>query len=174
MPKICDNKCVGILVWKDSRLLMIERKKYNFGFAIPAGHLDGDEPLKAAAKELSEEVGLIADELKEKLNLGLPNPCRRENGTHHLWTIAEATQWHGEIKPSADETKTYLWADKNLIGRFAQDLESFAAKNKIPFDHKHLHQIVKETNDNPLWEESPGLEPPMYFLFKRMGLIQNT
>lgn len=171
MTKTCDNKCIGILVWKDNQLLMIERKKYNFGFAIPAGHLDGDDPLNAAEKELSEEVGLIADELKERLNLDLSNPCRRENGTHHLWTIAEATQWHGEIKPSTDETKSYLWADKNLIVQLAQHLENFAAENKILLDHEHIPKIVKETNDNPSWKENPGLEPPMYFLFKKLGIV---
>ncbi len=40
MPKICDNKSVGIIVWRDNKVLLIERKKFHFGFALPAGHLD--------------------------------------------------------------------------------------------------------------------------------------
>ncbi len=40
MPKICDNKVVGIIVLRDNKMLLIERKKFPFGFAPPAGHLD--------------------------------------------------------------------------------------------------------------------------------------
>ena len=78
MSKICDNKSVGIIVRKDGNVLMIERKKYPFGFALPAGHQDGDTPEKTAAKELSEETGLIADKLEKKLEMFFKNPCRRE------------------------------------------------------------------------------------------------
>ena len=134
MPKRCDNKSVGILVWKDGALLMIERKKYNFGFAIPAGHQDGDDPETTAKKELSEEVGLTAKELKEKLKITLPNPCKRERGTHHDWTVIEATEWSGAITPSADETKNYLWADKEKIAQWARQLEEFVKAENLSLD----------------------------------------
>lgn len=171
MPKLCDNKSVGILVWKDKRLLMIERKIYNFGFAIPAGHPEGNLLSEVAKKELLEEVGLTADKLKEKFTIHLPNPCRREGGTYHIWTLFEAAEWSGKIKPSEDETKSHLWADKNLIAGFAVRLENFAAQNKFPLDLEHLPRLVKEINENHSWRENPGLEPPMYFLFKRLGII---
>src|SRR3989344_7546233 len=100
MPKICDNKSVGIIVRKDGKLLMIERKKYPFGFALPAGHQDGDSPEKTAAKELSEEAGLMAENLEKRLEVSFNNPCRRDGGTYHDWTIFEASRWHGELKPS--------------------------------------------------------------------------
>lgn len=171
MGKICDNKSVGILVWKDGALLMIERKKYNFGFAIPAGHQDGDDPGTTAKKELSEEIGLAAEELEEKLSLTLPNPCKRDGGTHHEWTIFEAAKWSGEIKPSADETKSYLWADPEKVSQFAQRLKEFAYEKKIVLDQENLPRLVKETNEDVSWQQNPGLEPPMYFLFKKLGII---
>lgn len=59
MTKKCDNKSVGMLVWRDGSLLLIERRKPPFGFAPPAGHIDGDDSFEESAKrELKEEVGL--------------------------------------------------------------------------------------------------------------------
>lgn len=171
MAKVCDNKSVGILVWKEGALLMIERKKYNFGFAIPAGHQDGDDPETTARKELSEEIGLIADALEEKLTLTLPNPCKRGGGTHHEWTIFEAKRWSGEIKPSADETKSYLWASRDQIARMVAALEEFAQLKSVPLDTENLLKLVQATNEDPSWQQNPGLEPPMYFLFKELDLI---
>src|SRR3989344_6505300 len=71
MPKKCDNTSVAVIV-KDldcrnfslDRILLIERKIYNPGFALPAGHCDGDDVEKTAKKELFEEVGLTALFLK--------------------------------------------------------------------------------------------------------------
>lgn len=171
MAKICDNKSVGILVWKDGKLLMIERKKYNFGFAIPAGHQDGDDPEAAARKELFEEVGVDAERLEEKLKISLPNPCKREGGTHHGWTVFEAIKWNGEIKPSADETNDYFWADPERVAELTERLEGFTGIKNVPLDLKSLPLLVGATNEDVSWRVNPGLEPPMYFLLKNLGLI---
>lgn len=171
MAQRCDNKSVGILVWRYGKILMIERKKYNFGFAIPAGHQDGDTPEIAAPKELEEEVGLRAEKFDKKLTITLPNPCKREGGTHHEWTIFEATKWSGEIKPSVDETKTYLWADKESIAMMARALEEFARTKDIQLGEENLPKLVKAANEDPSWSANPGLEPPMYFIFKKLSII---
>jgi len=171
MPKICDNKSVGVFVWRDGKLLMIERKKYNFGFAIPAGHQDGDDPETTARKELSEEVGIHAKTLEKKLAETLPNPCTRDGGTHHEWTIFEATDWSGEVRPSPKETKRYLWAAESEIATMAECLEEFAQGQNIDLDLNALPRLVRATNEDPSWEKNPGLEPPMYFLFKKTGII---
>jgi ADP-ribose pyrophosphatase YjhB (NUDIX family) len=55
--KICDHTSVGIFVWEKDKLLLIERKKIPYGFAIPAGHVDGDGSFEEArARELKELV----------------------------------------------------------------------------------------------------------------------
>lgn len=65
MSKLCDNKSVGMIVWRNDKLLLIERKKPPFGFAPPAGHVDDDKSFEVAAKrELKEEVGLDTDNLE--------------------------------------------------------------------------------------------------------------
>lgn len=173
MQKLCDNTSVGILVWDGRKLLMIERKRYNPGFAIPAGHQDGDDPETAARKELSEEVGLSAQELKEQLSISLPNPCKREGGTQHEWTLFEALQYTGRVKSSPDEVKSYFWADKEKVKELAERLREFARSRDISLsvDGHDLPRLVKATNEDPSWGKNPGLEPPMYFLFKELGII---
>lgn len=171
MPKVCDQTSVGVLVWKDGKLLMIERKIYNPGFAIPAGHQDGQTPLDTAQNELFEEVGLSAQRFVEKLRCRLQNPCRRSGGIYHDWTIFEAKNWSGDIVPSPDETKSYLWADRETIRGFAKRLEEFAKGKNIALQKDALPLVVDETNSDPEWKKSPGIEPPMYFLLKDLAII---
>jgi len=100
MTKQCDHKCVGMLAWKDSKLLLIERKKFPFGFAPPAGHCDedNDDFEKAAKRELLEEVGLEAQNLELAAEGRKETPCRRENGTWHYWKIYQV-EAEGENLP---------------------------------------------------------------------------
>ena len=51
MVKKCDHTSVGMLVWKNKKILLIERKKAPFGFAPPAGHVDKSVFLKKRQKE---------------------------------------------------------------------------------------------------------------------------
>lgn len=170
MAKICDNTSVAMIAKdEEGRILMIERKKYNPGFALPAGHQDGDSPEDAARKELSEEVGLKACKMKIVFARDLPNPCKRENGSHHFWTVFEVEDWLGEVKPSEDETRGYLWADSGAIADFAKKLENFMAGNNLSFDD--FPTLVRATNENEDWKRDPGLEPAMHPIFKDLGLI---
>ena len=169
MSKICDNKSVGIVVWKDVKLLMIERKKYNPGFAIPAGHQDGDDSRTTAMKELSEEVGLIAEELKEEFTETFQNTCKRENGTHHEWTIYTAEKYSGEIKTSEDEVKSYSWVDEETFVLLLEKLEKFVEEQNLELKIENLSEIVKRTNESDSWKNSPGLEPVMYFIFEKLS-----
>ncbi|MDO8555143.1 MAG: NUDIX hydrolase [bacterium] len=173
MAKQCDNTSVGILVKNGTKILLIERKQYNYGFALPAGHGDGDDPLTCAKKELGEEVGLTMLKGETVLSMTLPNPCNREGGTHHDWSVVEAVKWEGDVNihQPDDEAKSYLWADEGMLSNVAKRLEDFAVLIGIKLVPANLSQIVKATNENPAWKNSPGLEPPMYFLFKALKLI---
>lgn len=173
MAKICDNTSVGILVRNDGKLLMIERKQYNFGFALPAGHQDGDDPIACARKELGEEVGLNMEEGVIRLEMTLQNPCKREKGSHHNWSIVEATKWSGDvnIEQPDDEAKSYLWADKELILILVKKLRDFTEQLGIELTEENIPEIVRETNRGSVWAANPGLEPPMYFLFRKLGIF---
>ncbi len=157
MATQCDHKCVGMLVWKNGKLLLIERKKFPFGFAPPAGHCDedGDDFEKAAKRELLEEVGLQAQNLELALEARKETPCRRENGTWHYWKIYQIKA-EGDIKRSEDETKQVDWYSKDEILQLAQRTEKYMAGG-----------ISEEE-----WQNSPGLEVVWYdWLIKEKLLV---
>ena len=102
MPKLCDHKSVGMLVWRNGNLLLIERRKPPFGFAPPAGHIDGDNSFEEAAKrELREEVGLKVKNIELLIEGRKDNVCRREDGSWHYWKIYKI-EANGEVKRSED------------------------------------------------------------------------
>ena len=57
-----------VLFVKDGKVLLVRQYRYPYAesiYEIPAGKLDkGEEPIKTAIRELEEEGGLIAEELK--------------------------------------------------------------------------------------------------------------
>ncbi len=143
MNKICDHKSVGMLVWRDGKMLMIERMKPPFGFAPPAGHLDGCEDYEEMAKiELFEETGLTTESLKLIASGRKENPCRRLDGTWHFWQIFEVEAF-GNIKRSKTETKQAKWVSADELKKLANRCNQYLA-GKI------------SEND---WKASPGLEP---------------
>ena len=106
MPNICDHTSVGMLVWKENKLLLIERGREPFGFAIPAGHVDGDTTFEAAAiRELEEETGLQTESLELLTEGRKDNFCRRDGGSWHFWKLYTIIS-KGEINPSKIETKS--------------------------------------------------------------------
>lgn len=155
MAKVCDNKSVGMLVWKDNKLLLIERKQPPFGFAPPAGHLDDDTSFeKAAKRELNEEVGLETKSLRLVTEARKENPCRREGGSWHYWKIYEVKA-EGKLRPSKDETKQVGWYSRIQIEKLAKRTEQYLASK------------IAENE----WQASPGLEPVWYEWFKELKII---
>lgn len=154
MSKICDHKCSGMLVWKDEKLLLIERAKFPFAYAPPAGHCDGDDFEFTARKELQEEVGLETESLKLLIEGRKENPCRREDGTWHYWQIFEV-EFSGDIKRSEEETKQIKWVSINELKLLAARTEELSAG-----------KISQED-----WDKNPGLEPVWYEWMKELKII---
>ena len=113
----CDHMSVGVIA-QDSlgRILLIERKKFPFGWAPPSGHCDGLTYPVACFKEFEEETGLTI--------MGAPKPlipknprkyfkCRR-SGEYHDWQIFKV-EWQGQLRPSPDETKDVKWCSREEI-----------------------------------------------------------
>ncbi|MBI2640070.1 MAG: NUDIX hydrolase [Candidatus Sungbacteria bacterium] len=164
--KVCDHKSAGVLVENDEKILIIERKKFPAGFALPAGHLDSDSFLDAAFRELQEETGIEALKLELLLNEEVQNPCRRENGTHHQWQVFRASNWKGDLKPSEDETKTAEWASRKRVLDLAERTETFAKKYEIPISD--ISNLTTTLSNDPEWQSSPGLEPVWHHLLGRI------
>lgn len=155
MPKKCDNKSVGMLVWRNDKLLLIERKKPPFGFAPPAGHVEGNDLFEDTAKrELKEEVGLKTKNIEFLIEGRKDNNHCRRSGTWHYWKIYKI-ETEGEVKRSEDETKQADFYTKS-------DIISLAAKTE-----KYIRGDVKEDE----WQKSPGLEVVWYEWLKELKII---
>ncbi len=153
MRKKCDHTSVGMLVWKSSELLLIKRKRPPFGFAAPAGHVDGDTNYEIAARrELEEEVGLKAISLRLIKEEDISNQCYREGGTWHHWKVYEV-KVEGKLEGSKDETIIVGWFTKEEIKQFALRTEAY------------LTGKIKQKD----WEISPGLEITWYYLLKNLA-----
>jgi len=132
---------------------LIERKKFPWGFAPPAGHVDGDPDFESAARrELSEEVGLQASGLKLLTEGRKENKCRRKNGSWHYWKIYEA-EVKGDLHRSQDETKQAKWFSQTEIDNLSERTRQYL-----------LGKIGEEE-----WEKSPGIEPVWLEWFAELG-----
>ncbi|OGZ44017.1 MAG: hypothetical protein A3J55_01125 [Candidatus Ryanbacteria bacterium RIFCSPHIGHO2_02_FULL_45_17b] len=155
MEKVCDHTSVGIMVWRGDKLLLIERAKFPKGFAVPAGHVDGDATYEDSAKrELKEEVGLDAMGLRLIAEGRKENPCRRAGGIYHYWKLFQV-EAHGTLKRSQKETKQAGWHTKDEIKKLAEKTERY---------------VKKEISEDE-WNENPGLEPVMYEWFKELAIL---
>ena len=155
--KKCDHTSVGMLVWKDGKLLLIERMKYPFGFAPPAGHVDGDSSFEESAeRELKEEVGLDTASLKLVWEGRKENTCRREDGTWHYWRIYK-TEATGELSRSLDETKQAGWYSK-------EDIDALMERTG-----EYLDGLVKDED----WQQDPGLETFWQGFFMETEILEN-
>lgn len=151
----CDHTSVGMLAWKDGQLLLIERRTFPFGFAPPAGHVDGDLSFELAAKrELKEEVGLKTQSLRLLFEANINNNCRRKDGNWHHWKIYEV-EAEGNVKKNDSETVKVGWFTSQTIKRLAQRTEAY---------------IEKRITDEE-WKESPGLELVWFELFHKLDII---
>lgn len=143
MDKICDHKSVGMIVRKDEKILLLERMKFPFAWAPPAGHLDGNESFEEMAKiELLEETGLVTKSLKLLIEGRKENPCRRIDGSWHYWQIFEV-EGEGELNRSLSETKQLKWVSIDELKELASRCDQYLA-GKISDED---------------WKANPGLEP---------------
>jgi ADP-ribose pyrophosphatase YjhB (NUDIX family) len=152
-PLKCDNKSVGIIVWKSGKLLLIERRNFPFGFAPPAGHLDGDSYEEAAKRELKEEVGLEVTNLKLLHEERADTSCKRGGGWHY-WKIYEV-EVKGEVKRSLQETKQVDWYDLKQI-------RSLAEKTR-------MYREAKISASD--WEKEPGIENVWLDWFNKLRIL---
>jgi ADP-ribose pyrophosphatase YjhB (NUDIX family) len=144
-----------MLVWKEDNLLLIERARPPFGFAAPAGHVDGDPTYEiAAGREFKEEVGLTTANLVLLTEGRKENHCRREDGMWHYWKIYQMTAT-GDVDRSKEETKQANWYTKEQIRALAERTEVYK-KGEISEEE---------------WNKNPGLEPIWCEWFQELGIL---
>jgi ADP-ribose pyrophosphatase YjhB (NUDIX family) len=152
----CNHTSVGIIVIRDEQLLLIERQKFPWGYACPAGHVeDGEEFVAAARRELREETGLIATSLHVFFAGEVENPCRRPGGAWHYWRLYEAVEFSGELIHNKDEVKKIGWYPLASVRELAERTEEYRA-GRIPEEE---------------WQQRPGIEPVWYDFLKMARII---
>ncbi len=175
MPKICDNKSVGQIILKGKNLLMIERKNYPESFALPAGHLDGDEFLHSAFRETKEEVGISIVTNDLVLSRTIQNPCKREHGSYHHWAVYKSANFYGKPKEGSD-AKNFFWASPKKLQSLVKRTEYFIAKYNIPYiEVGKLTEAIfgnpEQKNTDSEWMKKMGIEPVWYYILKELKII---
>lgn len=99
-----------LIISDDKKILAVSRKDDPTAFGLPGGKVDpGETPVKAAARELLEETGLIATDLTEVFS--------ESDGEYTTTTFV------GKISGAIDTTESGVirWVNKNVLlkGPFA-------------------------------------------------------
>lgn len=173
----CDNTSVGILVEEDGRWAMIFRENFPQAWAMIAGHVDDHGTERDAAKaEVKEEGDLtLGEKFVRIFSEDIDNSCKRDGGSHHLWTVFGADEWTGKLKPAADAKKAE-WKTHQELLELARRTEYFMQKFGIPFTEVGRLTVAifgtfKNPNQDPEWTENPGLEPVWYYILKKLKKI---
>jgi 8-oxo-dGTP pyrophosphatase MutT (NUDIX family) len=145
----CDNTSVGVLITDgEDRWLMFERATPPVGVAPAAGHVDGHgSPERAAAVEVSEELGLTIGQLTYVDGGWRGNRCRRvagPQGPGHLWTVYLARA-DGTPTPSAREVRRPHWFSRPELQRLASRTHAYAR------GHLTAAEFAAEPGVEPVW-----------------------
>lgn len=158
MTARCNNTSVGVLVVRDGRLLLVERKRVPYGWAPPSGHVeDGESYPDAAQRELREETGLLATRLIRRLRQRHENQCRRPGGLVHYWEVYEAIAI-GEPAFCEEEVSSHQWATQAELGELADITRDRLATDAGPGE----------------WEQLPGLEPVWLDMLDSLGMVARS
>lgn len=185
--KPCDNASVGIIARDaDGRILLVERKKFPFGWAPPAGHLDGLTYPMACFSEFEEETGLKVVGAPRPLNLKHSRKylrCRR-GGRYHDWQIFEVN-WRpgegsneagiasGELKPNQEETKNIKWHTLDEVYDLVEKTRIYLSR-MMALSNPAIPSGITYTAISMLekdWEERPGLEEVWCDFFQELKII---
>lgn len=120
-----------VLIDDVGRILLIERNREPFAgsFALPGGFVDPSETVEqAAARELQEETGLVAEELSL---LGVySEPGRDPRG----WVVSVAflvRRWSGTLLAGDDASRA--------------EFLSVDASTKLAFDHSSMLRAARQS-----------------------------
>lgn len=150
METYCDHKSVGVIIQNEKGdVLLLDRARFPFGLAPPAGHVDDHGSLEQTAiDETFEEVGLRVSDLEKVIEeRRVDNVCRRFGGDYHMWTVFTAAEATGDIIPNSDETKGASW--RSLVD---------------------LQNLAQQTRERKVGAQT--LEPIWLDFFSELGLIK--
>jgi len=131
----------GVLIYEDGKLLL-QRRKDNRRWAIHGGNVDIGEIVEDAAKrELQEETGLIANELKlfgvfSGGNMMYTYPNGDE--VYIVGVVYTCNDFSGELLPQADEVLELKWFDIDDLPEDISPIDTEAIKAFVEHMQKEI------------------------------------
>ncbi len=114
---------VDIIIQYKDGIVLIERKNFPFGWAIPGGFVDYGESLEdAAIREAKEETNLDVTLIKQFHTYSEPG---RDPRQHTISTVFIAKVENGSLKGKDDALEAKIFNKNNL-------------PEKIAFDHRKI------------------------------------
>lgn len=105
---------VHLLFFRENQILLLRR--FNTGFrdgeySVPAGHLDGNETvIAAAAREAGEEIGVQI----EAGEMTFSSVMHRNEGDERVDFFVHVRRWQGEpVNAETDKCDELRWTDVN-------------------------------------------------------------
>lgn len=83
------HKSAGVFVRNpECKFLFFELTTFPFGFTVPAGHVSrNEEPIVTAGKELEEEVGIMAHNLRHVVSVDINGDSCSGGSDDHRWYV---------------------------------------------------------------------------------------
>jgi 8-oxo-dGTP pyrophosphatase MutT (NUDIX family) len=119
------------------RFLFFERTAFPHGLTVPAGHVEtAEDPDHAAARELREEVGLVAGrDLRFVVTVPIPGDSCRRGSDAHVWhvrlltvpehteiTVNEEGAGHSWLTLAEAMASDITYAVRRIIGQHTEEL----------------------------------------------------
>ena len=105
------HKCVGAIIERANRFLLIKRRCYPFGYGLPAGHLEyGEQPLEGLTREVAEETALSVSDNILIYEGEIPKSKCRYGSDRHYWYFYEC---------NVNEHLTFLNAESTCVGWYS-------------------------------------------------------
>ncbi len=135
MEKFCDNTSVGVILLNSrDEFLLLNRQKFPYGWATPAGHIDEHGTAEqAAVDELAEETGIhiaLGSLVRVINDVRKDNVCRRKGGTYHNWTVYTARTDQEPIHTNTDEARHLRWFTQEELQQLATQTRELTIHTK--------------------------------------------
>ena len=101
------------------------------------------------------------------------NPCKREGGDHHRWSVYGAQEWSGETSIREEEkekVRRISWTSAEGLRQAVARTESFARKYELD-PAGDLTSLTRRLCEDVEWQNEPGLEPVWYLILKELRLV---
>ena len=130
---------VHMFFLREGKILLIRRFQTGYmdgHFSVPAGHLDGNEPVRlAAVREAHEEIGIHID----PVDIQFAGVFHRSEGEERVDFFVHVHRWIGEpVNTEPEKCDELRWTDLNKL-----------PENTIPY----IRQAIENYQAGILFEE---------------------